>query len=328
MGKQTEKTEGVKKQIWAYAGLLFVVFVWGAAPLVSAYLYRYYTATISTAVSSLISAISLLLISLPHLKKLNRAYFKIAVPTGVFNSIAAILQKIGLQYTTPTQYAFLENLSCVIVPVLLFFLIRKKPGVLTVVASLLCLAGSFILSGMDFSTNSISFGKGEILCALAGLFYGVNIAVTGTYAKDFYAPLYVMIQIGIHTVLSFATAFALHFIKIDGVPIEPIVFPWNIKLLLLMAVEALVSSTMCWVIRLNVMRRINASAVAVIMPCSAVVTGVLSVALGMDTLTLSFGLGAGISFLAALLSSISDITENGKTRTKKEENEEKTTASP
>ena len=301
---QTEKKAGV--QVLAYGALIFVVFIWGAAPLLNAYLYRYYTATICTAVASLISATSLLLISLPHLKKLNRDYFKIAVPTGIFNSVASLLQKIGLQYTTPTKYAFLENLSCVVVPVLLFFFIKKKPSFFTILASVLCLAGSFILSGMDFSSNSIFIGKGEILCALAGLLYGVNIAATGAYAKKLYAPLYVMIQIWIHTLISFATAFALHFIRIGGVPIEPLVFSWEINHLLLVVVWALVSSTLCWIIRTNVMKYIDASVVAVIMPFSAAITGVLSVLFGMDEPTLNLLLGAGIGLCAALLSSIAD----------------------
>ncbi|MBQ8685614.1 MAG: DMT family transporter [Clostridia bacterium] len=316
--RQTEKKSRVKVQALTYGALIFVVFVWGAGPLLNAYLYRYYTATICTAVSSLISAISLLLISLPHLKKLNRDYFKVAVPTGIFNSVASLLQKIGLQYTTPTKYAFLENLSCVVVPVLLFFFIKKKPSFLTVFASFLCLAGSFILSGMDFSSNSVSFGKGEILCALAGLLYGVNIAATGAYAKKLYAPLYVMIQIWIHTFISFATAFALHFITIDGVPIEPLAFSWEIKRLLLVAALGLVSSTLCWIIRTNVMKYINASVVAVIMPFSAVIAGVLSVSFDMDALTLDLVLGAGIGFTAALLSSVADILEKRKERKKEE----------
>lgn len=300
---------GTKAQVLAYGGLVFVVFVWGASPLLNAYLYRHYTATICTAVASLISAVSLLLISLPHLRKLNRDYFKVAAPTGIFNSVASLLQSIGLQYTTPARYAFLENLSCVVVPALSFFFIKKKPSLLTVFASVLCLAGSFVLSGMDFSSSSVSFGKGELLCALAGLLYGVNIAATGAYAKKFYAPLYVMIQFWIHTVISFATAFALHFITIDGAPIEPLVFSWEIKYLLLVITSALVCSTLCWIVRTNVMKYINASVVAVIMPFSAVIAGSLSVAFGMDEPTLDLLWGAGLGFAAALISGIADIIE-------------------
>lgn len=307
-----EKNKQSKTQAIAYIALIFVVFIWGAGPLMSVYLYRHYTATIYTAVSSLISAISLLLISLPHLKKLNREYFKVAVPTGIFYSIASLLQKIGLQYTTPTQYAFLENLSCVVVPVLLFFFIKKKPSLLTVIAGLLCLIGSFILSGLDFASSSVSFGKGEILCALAGLLYGVNIAATGAYAKKFYAPLYVMIQMWIHTSISFITAFSLNFISFRGAPIEQIVFSWEIKHILCIVLLALISSTLCWLIRTNVMKYIDASVVAIIMPFSAVIAGVLSVLCGIDALTLNLILGAGIGFIAAILSSVADILDKSK----------------
>ena len=308
----TNKKQDVKIQALAYSALIFVVFIWGAGPLMSVYLYRYYTATIYTALTSLISAISLLLISLSHLKKLNRDYFKVAVPTGIFYSIASLLQKIGLQYTTPTQYAFLENLSCVVVPVLLFFFIKKKPSILTIFAAFLCLLGSFILSGLDFANNSISFGKGEILCALAGIFYGVNIAGTGAHAKKFYAPLYVMIQMWIHTTISFPTAFLLNVITIDGVPIEQICFSWDIKPFLGIVALALISSTLCWLIRTNVMKYIDASVVAMIMPFSAVISGVLSVLFGLDTLSLNLILGAGIGFAAAVLSSLADILEKRK----------------
>ena len=192
----------------AYTALIFVIFIWGTSPIVNTYLYQSYTATICSAACSLVAGTSLLLICLPHLKKLNKTYFKIAVPTGIFNSVASLLQKIGLQYTTPAQYAFLENLSCVVVPVLLFIFIRKKAGFLTITASILCLIGSFILSGMSFSGAHVTLGKGELLCGLAGLLYGVNIAATGAFATKLYAPLYVLIQTWIHTLVSFATAFA------------------------------------------------------------------------------------------------------------------------
>lgn len=311
-----EKKHG--QSFW-YAALIFVVFVWGVGPLLTAYNYKYYSPAICTATSALISAISLLLISLKHLKLLNRDYFKIAIPTGIFNSVASLLQKIGLQYTTPTNYAFLENLSCIVVPVLLFIFIRKKPSVITVLASVLCLVGSFILSGVNFSDNSIGFGKGEILCALAGIFYGVNIAATGVYAKKLYAPLYVMIQIWIHAAISFATAFALNAITVNGAPIEAIQFSWQFKHLLLPITLALVSSTLCWIIRTNVMKHIDASVVAVVMPFSAVIAGVSSVLFGMDELTLNLVLGGVIGFAAAMLSSFADILENKKR--KEQENE-------
>ena len=309
---QKQKTDRKNGRGSAYVALVFVILIWGTSPIVNAYLYNSYTATICTAVASFVSGLSLLVICLPHLKKLNKTYFKIAVPTGIFNSVASLLQKIGLQYTTPAQYAFLENLSCVVVPVLLFIFIKKKSGVLTISASILCLVGSFILSGMSFTGNHIALGKGELLCALAGLCYGVNIAATGAFGKKLFAPLYVLIQTWIHTVISFATAIALNVITVNGAPIEAIKFSWDLRLLLVIVALALISNTLCWIIRTNVMKRINASVVAVLMPFSAVVAGVVSVLCGMDTWSVNLILGASISLVAAIMSGFGDLQDNKK----------------
>ena len=304
-----------KKRVLAYSAIIFVVFVWGVAPLISSYVLKFYTASIYSGTGALISGIALLGICFPSLKRLNKDYLKIAVPTGFFNALANLLQKIGLQYTTPTQYAFLENLSCVAVPVLLFFLIKKKPGFLTILASALCLCGCFALSGMDFSNGGISFGKGEILCALAGLLYGVNIAVTGAFAKKFNPALYVMVQTWVNVVVSFASAILLNFVKINGAVVESIVFSWRIDHLLMLAGCALIISTFCWILRTNAMKYVSASFVAVMMPFSSVVTGVSSVAFGTDSFNANLLIGGALVFLASLLCGMEDVVESKREET-------------
>ncbi|MBQ9714435.1 MAG: DMT family transporter [Clostridia bacterium] len=311
MGIENEKKRKSIKT-FAYLGLIFVVVVWGTVPLFTNNLLKSYSASMYNGTIGLIAATALLIIFAPKLKNLHKGYFLLAVPTGFFNTIASLLQKIGLKYTTPTQYAFLENLSCVLVPILLFIFIKKKPNIITILASVLCLVGSFILSGMNFSNNTISFGVGEVLCALAGLCYGVNIAATGAFAKKMSAGLYVMIQMWVQAIISFVIALSLHNIKIGGEPIEIIKYSWEAKHIFSVLALALGSSTLCWLIRTNVMKYIDATAVAVIMPCSAVVTAILAVLFGKDTLTLNFVLGASIAFLAAVLSGVAGALDTKK----------------
>ena len=303
----SKKSSVDKKVLFAYLAIILVVIVWGLAPLLTSHILQFYTASIYSATGALISGVTLLALCFPNLKQLNKDYLKIAVPTGLFNALANLLQKIGLQYTTPMQYAFLENLSCVIVPVLLYFFIKKKPSALTISASALCLVGCFALSGMNFSQGGIVFGKGEILCALAGVLYGVNIAATGAYAKKFNPALYVMVQTWVNVVVSFGSAIALNYVKLGGVIVEPLVFSWNVWHLFLLAVAALIVSTLCWIIRTNAMKYVSASVVAVMMPFSSVVTGVSSVAVGKDSLTLNLVLGGVLVLAASILSSTDDI---------------------
>ncbi|MBO7762788.1 MAG: DMT family transporter [Clostridia bacterium] len=283
----------------AYAGLILVIFLWGAAPQLTLYFYDYFSPTIRVAIGSLTSGLAMLLISWHRLPLLSRRYFKLAVPTGVFLGAADILQKIGLQYTTPTNYAFLENLSVVVVPILLFFLVKKRPTLLTLLAVLLCLASSLVLTGVLRAGGG--FGAGDILCALSGMLYGVNIAVTGVYAKDVCVSLYLSIQLLTVAVLGFLSA-----VLLDAMGVEPILLTTDIRQYLLLILMVLTVSTLGWLIRTAAMKKVDPTVVAVMMPFSAVVTVFISVLAGTDTLSLSLFVGAVLGLAAILLSGLGE----------------------
>lgn len=299
----------------AYVALISVMVIWGVSPILTNVLYERNSASITTFATTIMSVIALFIMAIPHLKDFNKACLKVAIPTGLFNSVAAVLQKIGLQYTTPTQYQFLENLSCVVVPILLLILIRKKPSALVLVASAMCLLSSFILTGM--LNTGFSMGIGQILCALAGVFYGFNIAATGVYAKKLNAVIYVFIQMCVQVVVSLITVLALHFIKgADGQPIESIQFSWRFADLAIIVISGVFISAFCWIVRTKVMKHVSPTAVAIIMPFSAVVTGIVSVILGEDPLSTNLILGAFLGLIAAILSGIGDTVDEKQRKQK------------
>ncbi len=296
----------------AYIALMSVVFIWGITALIYVHLYKFFSPSMCSALVGLFSALALLFISAKELKSLNKAYFLIAIPSGLFQVSANLLQKIGLQYTTPAQYAFLENLSCIVVPILMFFFIRKKPSIVKISASIICLTGAFILSGISFESASIAFGKGEILCALSGIFYGFSIAMTGAFAKDLSAPLYVMIQMWVSAVVSFGSAFIFNNITVNGQIMEPMRFTWAVYPIVFIIIFALITNALCWTVRTNALKKIDASVVAVILPFSAVITAVVSVIIGTDKLSLNLILGGTLCLAAAILSGIGDSLEGKK----------------
>ena len=303
------KTEAGQKKA-AYGAVVGVMVVWGIAPLIAVYMLEQFSASIYTALGGFVSAIALTVLFCKRLKELNKDYLKIAVPTGFCNALAAVLQKIGLQYTTPTQYIFLENLSCVVVPFLTWLFIGRKPSVWKIVAAFVCLASSFVLSGLNFSDGSVGFGVGELLCAAAGLLYGVNIAATGAYGKRFVGGLYVMVHMWIQGVVGLVTALVLNgTMGANGLPLEAIKLPTEPWWYFLQIAFVLLTSTLCWILRTNSMKYVDASVVAVIMPMSAVVTGVLSVATGVEPLTVNLVLGATLGLAAVFLSTYGDRRE-------------------
>ncbi len=301
----------MSKRTWSYLGIILVVFVWGAAPLITKSLYDVYSAAALKAANGLFAALTLLVICRKKLHLIDKTYLKTALPCGLFYSFGEVLNKIGLQYTTPTTAAFLENLSCVAVPILLFILVRKKPTLPKLLAAAVCIGSALFLS--MGGGGGIRLGVGELLCALAGISYGCNMACTSVYGKKLDSYLFVFIQMCTLTVVSSVFAVAMALIPTaDGGVLEPIRFSFHPLHLLLVLLVAVFTAVICWLIRTAAMKYVDATVVAVIMPFSAVVTGILSVIAGEDTLSLTFILGAALGLVAALLSSVGDILEEKK----------------
>ena len=277
-----------------YIGILFVVLVWGAYPVFAKNLLKIYTPSLWDTAASFISVICLLLANRTKLKWLDWRHLKVALPTGLFFSAAGLTQKFGLTMTPPAMCAFLENLTCVCVPVLMFILAKEKFTLPKVLAAFLCLGGVFILCGGDLSGSS---SLGVILCALAGVLYSVNIAGTGIYAKKLDTGLYLLIQFAVQFVVS--ATYSLLFIKEPQFSFAPLHLGALVGMVLL-------STVLCWIIRTACLKKLDPSFIAVAMPFCSVVTGIISVMTGADTL--SFGLvgGAILIFIAIVISGLAD----------------------
>lgn len=296
----------------AYAAIGAVVLIWGVIPAFKkALIGGLFSASVYTAMTTLASAIALLILSRKTLCRLNKTYFKIAIPTGLCVAAASLVQAIAYNFdASPTKQAFLENLSCIVVPLLMLLIVKKKPSALTVAAALVCLASSFILG--DMLSVGLSFSAADVLNALAGVFYGINIAFTGIYAKKLDAKLYVMLQLFVQAISSALMALLFHFVPIGGAPIDPFVFTPNFLLVLGVFALGILTNAVCWTLRTSAMKYVSPSAVAVIMPFSAVVTGIVAVILGMDTISWTLVVGAILGLAAALMSSFGDLKESQK----------------
>ena len=292
------------KKALPLAMLLFVTLIWGLDPIVNSYLYQYYSAAALSSLSTLLSAIFFFLLSVKRLHLFNRSYLKIALPIALINSLACLLQRIGLQYTTPAKYSFLEHLSCVVVPLLLLLFFKKKPSLLQWFANALCICGCLVLTGAG--TETFALGPGELLCALAGILFGVCIVATGIYAKELDLGLFMMIHMLVYFLTSVGMAVGLHTIKVNSQPIEAFVFSSDIRHLMAGSLFGFLSVGICWLLRTEATRRLNPSTIASVMPFSAVVSGTVSVLAGYDRLSLPFLFSSSMIVIGAILSGIAD----------------------
>lgn len=304
----------MKKSILAgkrpyYLALFFVVLVWGLDPVIMSYFYNYYSASVLTAIGAGVSFVMLLLLNAKKLRHINARYFKVAAPISALNSIACLLQKIGLQYTTPANYAFLEHLSCVVVPIMLFVLVKKRPTLPQAVSAVLCLGGCFILCGVG-TAGSVSLAFGDVLCAIAGFLLGACVALTGVFGKGLEfgkgldISLYMVVHMGVYFLISALSAFALNFITLGGAPAEPIRFTFDFTLLLLAALFGLVTIGLCWLLKNAATINLDPTAVAIVSPFSAVISAAVSVMLGQDALSYNLVIGAALILAAVLFSDL------------------------
>ena len=292
----------------SYGGLITVIIVWGVDPIVNAYFYQYFSPTVLTAISTFFPALFFTVFALKKLPLLNIDYFKIAVPISLLNGVACLIQKIGLKYTTPATYAFLEHLSCVMVPLSLLLIFKKKPRTSEWVAAGLCFLGCFILCGVG--GGSFFFGIGEILCGGAGILLGLCIVLTGIYVGKLDVSLYMMIYMWVYFFVSLFLSFGLDRITANGVPLETLMYSTDPLPLISLILFGFLDIGLCWLLRTNAAVHLSPNVVSVFSPFAAVVTGVTSVLLGTDQLSFRLSVGGSIIFVALLLSALNSFRKS------------------
>lgn len=293
---------GKKLTIISIAALLLVVLLWGIAPVVSKYLFQnnYYSPALLVAVRGLLGAIALLIVILitKGFKQVTKAYW-ICIPAGLFLGAAYLFQFIGLETTTPAKNTFLENISCITVPVTMLILVREKPTWSAIFAAIACLVGSFVLcgNGWDFSAMFTAPTTGDILSAIGGVFFGIDIAFTKVFAKGKNPVVYVFFQLVILTIMSFA--YALPFEK-------DIAFSWEFPNLMILLFLGFGCTALCWLMRTDAIKNVSAVTCAVIMPMAAVIATITSIIFRIEEFSWNVVAGGLIITLAIIISGVYD----------------------
>ncbi len=107
--------------------------------------------------------------------------------TGVVLFSAAALQQYGIFHTTVTNAGFFTALYVPLVPVLSLLVLRRKIHWSAWPASLLCLIGTYVMSG----AGSIYLSVGDVWVIASSFFWACHVILVGTMAVRTRAPLLV-----------------------------------------------------------------------------------------------------------------------------------------
>lgn len=300
--------------IGSYYWMLFsVIAVWGISPTIYTLFLRSFSASLLSTLCTFSSTVMFFFMARRKLKFLNRKFLSTALPISLMNAIACVMQRIGLQYTNPSSYAFLEHLSCAVVPSVLFFLLRKKPSHAKWISSGMCLIGCFILSGMSLGTK-FSVGIGELLCGGAGITFGVCIALTAVFARGLDIHLFMMIHMVCYFSVSLLSTVLLNAICIDGTPLEAVRYVSDPRLIAQILLVGLLDVGICWLAKTEATRNLDPTLIATTGPLAAIITATASVSLGLEKVSTNLIVGAVLISLAVLLSATEDLIEIRKAK--------------
>ena len=290
-------------RIISFLVLVAVVALWGVAPVVSKTAFDSFSPGMLIALRGVLAIITMAIIINKNFKKINKSYL-ICIPAGVFLAAAYIFQFVGLKYTVPSKNTFLENISCITIPLFMFIFVREKPTWYSVVSALVCVVGSLLLVGNGFNfTTFFNSGSllGDGLSAVGGLFFGLDIAFTKVYCKDKDPLIYVFLQICVMTVISFIYAFVF-----EGQVFHTLTYSFDIRSVLMVVFLGVICTAVCWVSRAWAMRYVDAMTVSLLVPLSAVVASILSIAYMIEEFTLNLLVGGLVILISIAISAIFD----------------------
>ena len=308
-----------KTKLIAFLVLVAVVTLWGIAPVISKKIFDIYSPGMLIALRGLFSIVAMAIIINKGFKKINKSYL-ICIPAGIFLALAYIFQFVGLKYTDPSKNAFLENVSCITIPVFMFIFVREKPTWYSIVSALICVVGSLFLvgNGFDFlhffSSGSL---KGDGLSGIGGLFFGLDIAFTKVFCKDKDPLIYVFLQLCVLTVISFAYAFIF-----EGMIFNDLAFSFDVWPVIQVIFLGVICTAVCWVARAWAMKYIDAVTVSLLVPLSAVVASTLSIALAIESFKINLLIGGLIILLSIAISAIFDYRKECQNKLHNQNNEE------
>ena len=297
-----------KKKAISFIALVIIVILWGIVPVIGKYLFNnsFYSPALLVAVRGLIAAIAMVIFVLitKQYKELSKAYL-ICIPAGIILGSAYLFQFIGLETTTTSKNTFLESFCVIATPITLLIMIKERPTIWSIIASILCLVGSFILcgDGWDFSSLLKAPSLGDIFSIIGGALFGVNIAFTQVFAKNKNPFLYVSIQMIILSIISFIYSFIFE---------RPLLFSWDISNVMIVIFLAIFCTAICWIVRAYAVRNISATTIAVMNPMSAVIATSIALILGQETFNFNLLVGAIIIIVSILMSSLSQVKKDAK----------------
>jgi drug/metabolite transporter (DMT)-like permease len=173
----------VSRTIKAHILLILVTLVWGATFVVIKDALRDISPLLFNTVRMTLAAVTLGLIYMGPLRRMNWDAFKAGALVGTFLWLGYEFQTTGLKLTTPSKSAFLTGVSVVLVPLFLALFWRKKLRPWTWAGVAMAFVGLYLLTvpngeaGASFNLTGVNLG--DVLTLGCAIGFALQIIFMG-----------------------------------------------------------------------------------------------------------------------------------------------------
>ncbi len=154
-----------------------------------------------------IAAIPLGIILFKRLRTITRSDFLWGSIAGVILFLAFYAQTAGLQYTTPSNNAFLTGVNVIMVPFITWIIFKRRPQIKFFLLPFVTFIGIATLSYSG--EGSFNFTKGDFFTLLCAFLFALHISYLDVASKKIDTAVLTFLQMSVASVLSLFLFLAL-----------------------------------------------------------------------------------------------------------------------
>ncbi|MBR6555517.1 MAG: DMT family transporter [Clostridia bacterium] len=242
----------------------------------------------------IIATCCMLPLTLREVKQATKTDWKNGFIIGGLLYGALFFQTTGLNYTTPASSAFITTAYVVMVPFVMWVLMKKRPEKQILFAILICVVGLYFLNMQPGQGLTLNFGNVlTLVCALCWALQVTYISVagqqTGTKLLAFLPLVTGAIFATVASLLTGAYAGVAEILPKTWLPV---------------VLCALMPSVACGLLQSYVQKYLDPANAAVIYTLESVITCVVSILMGFEQFSLRLVLGGGLIIGAVLLAQL------------------------
>ncbi|PFP25914.1 EamA family transporter [Bacillus sp. AFS073361] len=223
--------------------------------------------------------------------KMTITDFKIGLIAGLLNFGGFITQTIGVQYTTPSNNAFISAIYVVIIPFFAWAIYQKKLPGKSFLSIALCLIGMTILTGI--LNKELNINIGDVYSFICAFFYAASIVYLGYGARATDVSIVAFMLAAVQ-----AIGGLIFFLFVEDNQLTHI--NWSVALVPLLYM-GIICSFVGQTVQVIAQKHTSATSAGLIMMLEGVFGSIFSVVFGFESFTVQLVVGGMLIMISIIL---------------------------